>query len=315
MAGIARESIALERLGRKLWLYGDGPPKPVEEAALDYYRSLGWDGYFTEKEDLEAIIFIMMCWLPDKPMRKKAGRLGPVSSSEMVLCSAADGWLPEFSYTYGDVMAHAATFTVDDIGFILEEWVATKRVFYAFDPRRVFPNGKVDTAYCKRLQTFFLSRGGTPHFMTRLQRRYPETHFRCLRAIRDIERSQAAWERSLSMADRSRLLEARHYLRIPHIRYKNEGHFEAWRGFVRSLQGAPERDRLIKVADVISACRAEPDLWWTCSNLDLEIWKGQDAASVEVKAPGDRLRPGQTETLLRDAREGHASWVLEVSEA
>lgn len=315
MAGITYESIALERSGRKLWRYVEGPSKPVEEAALDYYHSLGWDGYFTEKEDLKEIIFIMMCWLPDKAMHKKAGRLGPVSSSETVLCSAADGWLPEFSYTYGDVMAHAAKFTVDDIGYILEEWVSTKRVFYVFDPRRIFPNGKIDIAYRKRLQAFFLSRGGTPYFMARLKRRFPETHFRCLRAIRDVERSQAEWEGSLSMVERGRVLEARHYLRIPNFRYKDEGHFEAWRGFLRSLPSTPERDRLIEVALVISACRAEPDLWWTCSNLDLEIWKGQYAASVEVKAPGDRLRPGQTATLLRDARQGHPSWVLEVREA
>ena len=42
------EHIALKRLKKKLWQYGDCDPKRVELAVLDYLVSHGWQGYYTK---------------------------------------------------------------------------------------------------------------------------------------------------------------------------------------------------------------------------------------------------------------------------
>lgn len=59
---IPNEIICLKRLGRKLWQHEDNSPKRVELAVLDYYRSKGWKGYFTEHYDYFLIIGFITGW-------------------------------------------------------------------------------------------------------------------------------------------------------------------------------------------------------------------------------------------------------------
>lgn len=48
---IPSETIFLKRIGRKQWQFGDNAHKRVELAALDYYKSKGWQGYLTEHDN------------------------------------------------------------------------------------------------------------------------------------------------------------------------------------------------------------------------------------------------------------------------
>ena len=61
-ASIPTVRIFLKRLGRKLWQLEGDTPKRVELAVLDYYKSKGWCGYFTEHEDYYWTIAFVAGW-------------------------------------------------------------------------------------------------------------------------------------------------------------------------------------------------------------------------------------------------------------
>lgn len=72
-------------------------------------------------------------------------------------------------------------------------------------------------------------------------------------------------------------------------------------------------DEILDCLEKIKAQRLEADLKSAQPTaLDLYMWRGKELAEVEVKAPNDKLRPGQKETLLFD---GWAKrWVVEVED-
>jgi hypothetical protein len=86
--------------------------------------------------------------------------------------------------------------------------------------------------------------------------------------------------------------------------------------YAQLYQGVGRTDlseEILDCLDKIKAQRLEADLKSVQPTvLDLYMWRGKELAEVEVKAPNDKLRPGQKETLLFD---GWAKrWVVEVED-
>ena len=88
-----------------------------------------------------------------------------------------------------------------------------------------------------------------------------------------------------------------------------------WVDKISEYDGIEFKDELLKLAMDIQGYWKRRDStqsqWCWEATLDLVVWK-ESVASVEVKAPNDRLKPHQTAQLKLDEENGKKSWVIEV---
>ena len=71
------ETITLKRHDKKKWQYEDCEVTRVEWAVIDYLKTKGWKGYFTEHFNFDNPILVVMCWCNhDKFLKEKRKGLG-----------------------------------------------------------------------------------------------------------------------------------------------------------------------------------------------------------------------------------------------
>lgn len=305
--------LGLKRHGRKLWEYERNGAKCVELASLDFYRDQGWDGYFSGKEDYWEIILIMMCWIKVPKMRRAAGPTGAIKWCEHIFRYAADGWLPQYSYTYQDIINHAELFEADHIDLILSDWVKTRRCFDSLDARK-FECESQRILFSNRLESFFLANGGKRVFLEHLKLRFPELDNHLLRETEDFDMQYRHIFQEVSIEVLSILMAANCFVRNPNAKYRSRSNFNSWLSRVEELPSYEPFNEFKRIVERIAIVRERVDPWWEGARLDLELWRDGESASVEVKAPNDILRSHQLAQLQRDARNGRSSWILEIRE-
>jgi hypothetical protein len=303
------EKVALRPRGKKRWEFEGRGAKTVEAAVLDFYRAGGWDGFFTERDNFFAVVFMMMCWLPDKEMRSKSGPRGFVGGCSDVFSYAKDGDIPNFDYSLSDVYSNALSFKIEHIDEVLDNWLRTRRRWLFFDERQLKDEAAVGL-YLSRLESFFRANGGVDFFYRRLLDRYPRESFSLAREVRDHERQHRGAFRGVYVQHQLVHLEARNYIMIPSRRYSKGKLFEEWVAEVEKLPDSEALSSFSGILERIKYFRSAKDRWWKGAVLDLEIWNSNEAFSVEVKAPGDRLNAWQEYQLRRDNLEGRASKLI-----
>ncbi|AGI67244.1 hypothetical protein OAN307_c15710 [Octadecabacter antarcticus 307] len=307
------ETIALKRLDKKLWQYKDCTPTRVELAVLDYLKELGWHGYFTEHFYYDQTLMCMMCWCNrDSYFAEKRKSLA-IKNLGDVFYSAKDGFWGVDSHKlyHRELMENARRFTEESIPKILATW-----------QKRGVKSNIVGRAYLKprsaaeldaeSLISFYRARGGLDYFISYLKAFFPDE--RQLLLYRAQQNFRAMKE---SHGDMMLSQEAGFFLDV--FNSANPRTIEEWMSDIKNQPTCLTNsdNDLLELAQDIKEFRQQSSQrlhgWKTKANLDLTVWK-DSVASIEVKAPRDRLLPHQKEQLELDIKNGNKSWVIEVAE-
>lgn len=317
------EHLQLKRLEQKIWQFKDYEPKRVELAVLDYLNSEGWHGYFTEHFDYDKTLLCMMCWCNRdsyfNEKRKTSEIFKHKDSLWYAFNHASDGFFDfnRHKFSHSDLLAHASNFSEDKISSILQVWrdrnLKSAVVGRSYLDSR--PAGELDA---NKLISFYQARGGLKYYFDYINYFYD-------REIQELKNSARILDGLLKE-------KYGHDAPIRNLLIKNDGNYlriykkdppqpaalKKWIEEIESHESFELKDNLIQLAQAIKKYWFEKSLehnpWRTIAALDLKIWKNS-IASVEVKAPNDRLRPNQKEQLELDISQGKASWVIEVDSA
>ena len=319
------EDIFLRRIERKLWQFGNSPPKRVELAVLDYLQIQGWKGYFSEHFDFDRTILIMMCWCNRQSYFDDKRRSLPHENLNDYFNFATDGFWNHglHKLSQANLIQNAENFSVEVIPKILESWqkrgVKGLAVGSPYFSKRDSKSRHATDLDAELLASFFKARGGLEYYLDYLKH-FHGTESQKLKNRRKLldRKIRKAYNddipRELSLV----LLDGTYFQIDPspdnHVRGKN---ISSWIGEISNLSYFDFKDELIKLAQDLQRhlekLSTTQTRWTKKADLDLIIWK-DSVVSVEIKAPNDRLRPHQREQLEYDNKNGIHSWVIKVHE-
>ena len=321
--------ISLKKHGAKEWQFKDCTITRVELAVLDYLKDQGWSGYFTENENFEELLIKMMCWEDHSNFPWSFD--GDISkfSIQTVNCmflKAADGyWSYDQKYTSADLLNNAKTFDAKDIASILRLWGQQKIKFGKSKQQFLKKEAWQDLCNLSAndLAAYYTASGGRDYFLSLLEQRFPP-------------KQQVLWDRARKLFDELKIScrEKKDHQALmtlviglqgtdisTYLGITSSANPENLSGLVAEIDDLPKSDlvnRYLQLAKDIKTLTDElGSLSWYKRNrehavLDLKVWKDGQMASIEVKAPNDRLRPNQKAQLLQDKEQGNLSWVIEV---
>ena len=327
--------ISLKRHGAKEWQYKDCAIARVEIAVLDYLKDQGWSGYFTEQYDFEELLIKMMCW--DDHSNFPWGFDGDIGkfSIQTVNCmfeKAADGyWSYDQKYSRTDLLNNAKAFNVEDISNILHLW-SQQKIKFGKSKQQVLKKEAWHNLCNLRpndLAAYYSASGGSNYFLSLLEQRFPpelqvlwnrakklfdELKVSCREKSDHQKHQQTLMTLIIGLQDAGVMT----YLGIASSTYPDD--LDNWIAEIGNIPKSDLVDRYLQLAKDIKTLTDElGSLSWHKRNgkhavLDLKVWKDDQLASVEVKAPNDRLSPNQKDQLLKDKELGHLSWVISVEE-
>ena len=317
------EYIALKRLGKKLWQFGECDPKRVELAVLDYLKSKGWQGYFTEHFDYDKTILIMMCWCNSIQYFKEKRRLLRYHNPNDIFNFASDGYwdLDRHKFSHREIINNAENFSCEMIPEILKIWkergvkgLAVGSPYH----RRTSASRPATDLNADTLVSFYKARGGLQYYMSYLNC-FHNAEFQKLRNRRRIldQKIYASSENTFLLRDTLRV-SATYLQAISPLGWTPENASIAhWIKNIDEMEGSEFKNEMLSLAldieDYWKKNHQSQLKWDVKAFLDLLVWK-ESVVSVEVKAPQDYLKPHQSEQLQLDAQNGVKSWVIEVSE-
>lgn len=318
------EHLRLKRLGQKVWQFKDCEPKRVELAVLDYLKSKGWQGYFTEHFDYDNTLLFMMCWCNRDSYFSEKRKTSEIFKQGDPLWyafnHASDGFFnfKKHKFSHSNIISYVSSFSEDMILRILLKWQehdlkgpAVGRGYY--HPRSA---SELDP---ESLISFYQARGGLDYYLDYIKYFYTPELQALKKRARELDKNlkeKYGYDAPL----RNLLIENDgNFLAV----YKNQppksSALNKWIEKISEHQNVEHRDEFIQLAQDIKyywdGQILKKNCWQISSaKLDLQIWN-KSLAQVEVKAPNDRLRPNQKEQLELDASQGKISWVIKVDVA
>ena len=323
------DDIYLKRLDQKVWQFKDNAPTRVELAVLEYLKDQGFSGYFTEHFNYENTLLGMMCWCNrDSYFTEKRKSLA-VNRISDAFDYAQDGFYtsPPFKthkFYHSDLFHNAEMFTSEKIKEILTVW-QRKNVKSDFCGRRYLKPRPASDLSADELISFYYAKGGKDYFLSYLEHFFnsevqalkkrsrdsiellyqnPSDNLDVLRT--DLWSSSLHLFQCLSKGTRVAWDQSNH-------------HLDELNSKISAVPDVKIRDDLFSLArdisDYILTKSDGIDRWLIYSVLDLEVWDSQGVASVEVKAPRDRLSVSQKKQLEADVKYNKRSWVIYVHES
>jgi hypothetical protein len=347
--GVNVEKIKLHRHGKKRWSFDGVNEKSVEYAALDYFRAQGWDGYFTEYENYWDCLILIMGY-PNWRKRRPATIVNIsnlfLHTKDGINSDFARSRDPDFfrpfkplpegfavcqpnrdthDLTFDQVWESVYNFHSDDLLKTLSYFkeINFKRLGFGTvaSGQKGVPSAR--TIDGKKLEGFYHSQG-KEYIIEKLQHYYSRENFdiflKCYRLSMYIDNMG---KRNGILVDEFFSEPSPHFLMDPHYCCAIHRKENAELGISMLQKYANEFLKIgqIDMGEYILECcedilfyrkktGMDQEVWPT--SLDLYMWRGQELAAVEVKAPNDRLRVGQKETLLVNDRVKR--WVVEVED-
>lgn len=315
------ESISLDRLDKKLWRFKDQEPKRVELAVLDFLRSEGWNGYFTEHFAFDETIFMMMCWGD----HSKIGTTKwlDIPSASRLFSRASDGFNVDekkVNFSRHTLLENAKRFNESDIPKIIDLWSQKERFKAKFIGTSYLKYRHASELKSEEILGYFRACGGREYFLDLIDRRFPEGFQNLSKKAREV--TEEVRKITNTPGDFSTLFDScMKFWEILGIAYSDrELSYKSIDRFCSNVRKKEPRElaeQVAAIAEEIVDFRIKQLKIYSPPSaiLDLQIWREGEVASVEVKAPKDRLSQHQTDQLTRDAQSGYKSWVINVIEA
>ena len=314
------DSIQLKRFGKKEWQHKDCPINRVELAALDYFQSYGWEGYFTEHYDYDATLIVMMCWGDHSKFPKYTSNVDKFSimTPNCLFDKSADGiWDYNNTFDWNELITNAENFTPSKIKEILELWCKRKIKGY-FLGRSCHKPRQAEELSEKKLLNYYNARGGKGYFLDLINNRYPKERYFLSKKAKMVFKEIKSSYRDKGENEQLFRISCELPTALGIARSVNELNFESLQMQINSCDPCLLREQLADVFSEIEIFRSTEDQFsrnLPIADLDLVIWKEQEIMSVEIKAPNDRLKPNQQQQLNWDKERGRKSVVVDVQEA
>ena len=295
-ASFPTDRIFLKRLDRKLWRFGSASPKRVELAVLDYYKSKGWEGYFTEHYDYFSIIGFISGWGEWTKKRPKTA-----TSLHLILKNVG----------YGRTLKNIENTDEELLRTQIKDAKPCLKNYFEFYRISEF-NDQDFEVFTSCLLSFF-NTVGADGLAKEIQRRFPEERIKRERIVERFDFKINDFRR------KNKLDYSITPLRL--VLHYREGFFDRLSGLEEVPVFAQKYgdEAFIRLADkAVAAAKLELERIQAAIQyrvLDLVLWKEDRVAYVEVKAPNDRLSEEQCSTIRRNVGEGSLSWVTYVEEA
>ena len=344
------EKIKLHRHGKKRWSFDGVNEKSVEYAVLDYFRAQGWEGYFSEYENYWFCLVIIMGYPnwrkrhpitiqttsslfyntkdgfnsqnprePD-PIFRWEGR--PRPPFEMRACQPQRD---VHDLTFDEVWESIHNFNVDTLIPTLEYFKEKnlKRVGFGTVASGQKGIPSVHRIDAKKLKSFYESHG-KEMIIKMLEKFY---------CRENVDTIQKCYRMSLDLFD----IAQHNGIDIDELFTEKNSSFSINLYYICGVFNKEKSHRGISMLKILAAKFLEigradiSDFIFECCTdiltyrkavgmdlepmptaLDLYMWRGQELAEVEVKAPNDKLRVGQKTTLLE--KDCVKRWVVEVED-
>lgn len=329
------ETVYLKRYGPKEWQYENCEIVSVELAVLDYLKDNGWQGYFTEQFDYDKLLTQMMCWKDHSafPSPKFSDPEDIYLFPYICLFDIAkDGYWKHdaHEFTCKELINNAINFQPNDIPKILNDWNNQKAKF------RKTRNGersrkdwqKICDLQASDLISYYKASGGKEYFLGLINKKYPKE-------------LTPLWNKSSLIFQKLKVKMIKDGTFYGRSDMANN-HFDLYHK-IGSFLGVhspvlPISELNDQIEEISKLSNTDPRYYYldllidikkltnklgtltfqdrigVAAYLDLKIWKNGQCASVEVKAPRDRLRPNQKEQLDLDINAGYLSWVINVKD-
>ena len=315
------QSIKLRRLDKKVWQFKDYEPKRVELAVLDFLTEQGWNGYFTEHFDYDETLIFMMCW----PDHNKIGSVTYLDIPEVhhLFYRANDGFIRDektVMFSRADLLNNAKNFRKSDISKILALWRAKPRFKKPFIGRTGLKYRHASELSVDHLISYYDAVGGKEYIIDNIEKRFPARFQELLsqaRSLTEEVRGRNDLGKMPNLMDSCMsFYNITNAARYPIGKYMSEAGLN--RFCENTLKREPRflAEKIVSLAREIILERHKKDQVFPPIDavLDLKVWRQNEAVSVEVKAPNDRLSEQQKKQLTRDNEEGKKSFVVVVDE-
>lgn len=294
-------SIALKRHDRKLWSYRDNKPDVVEVAALDYLRDHGFDGYFTERDYYLAYFMLLAGWPGKISKRMPPGFVNP----HFVYFNGSDGWLNSHTYSFAQVMAEVENATIDSM--------TTKLTMYS-ENCSTLPKNKLEHVLA------FLRVLGTERLKAEIMDKFREEELSAYKFLYKFDTEMLGrkykWASLLSSEGLALGLRPMYIFQCAFWRGGGfENNIEKTEEFAQHINDASVKSEILYACSFAKIWREKTLARHDFATLDLQLWDENGTAIVEVKAPKDRLRQNQKNTIERARSRDDRACVIYVSEA
>lgn len=315
------QNIKLRRFDKKLWQFKEQEPKRVELAVLDYLTEKGWNGYFTEHFDYDETLIFMMCW---SDYSKKATKSYlSCGSVHKLFYNASDGFCRDNkSRTFSrlDLIENAKCFKREDIRKTLEIWQSMPKLKENFIGRAYLKSRHASELSVDHLISYYEAVGGKEYMVDKILRRFPARFQELLSQARSLTEEVRGRD---DLGKMPNLLDScmsfyniTNAARYPIGKFMSEADLNMF--CENTLKREPRfvAEKIASLAREIILERHKKDQAFPPIDavLDLKVWRQNEAVSVEVKAPNDRLSEQQKKQLRRDNEEGKSSFVVIVDE-
>jgi hypothetical protein len=346
--GINVEKINLHRHGRKRWSFDGVNEKSVEYAALDYFRAQGWEGYFTEHDSYWFCIGIIMGypnWRKRRPRHiQQLGQLFHEGSdgyfSNWIIQNEPDCFYRKMDgsyykrpvkksiynvheYSFDQVWENIRTFDDNNLSPMLSYFHDINFKRLGFKSVGGAQNGlpSIRDIDIKKVESFYYAHG-RDRIIEFFENNYTRERFEISRRLIRFSIVHSSLERMCGIDVESEFPdpEDRWYLSLFNVSRVSSDRapyvyslIEKYAHLYQEVGRNDLSEEILDCLEAIKSQRAKSDLESIKPTaLDLYMWRGKELAEVEVKAPNDKLRPGQKETLLFDG--WPKRWVVEVED-
>jgi hypothetical protein len=314
-------TIKLTRHDRKRWSFRGGRIDVVEEAALDFLKAHGWQGYFTGRYDYRSLIAMVMGW-------PKRGTRFPhaITGTHAMLFMGADGWLKKHKYTYDQIYSNIVKFNPSDLRSALEDLAETKTKAPFIATFGLTP-GRASDMDIDHICSFFVAFGHQP-IIDMVDRFLPKEKMLAMKRLFEFDiRHRELWHnRRIGATDPSvwNLISPKANEDGAHFAMLNQPAFHFAGGFQGNIDITENFCRYILDDDLRAEIEAEcvfARKWRNIlledrktTTLDLQLWNESGVAYVEVKAPNDKLSATQRATIEELKAKGETASLISVVE-
>lgn len=297
-------TIALNRHGPKLWSYNGSKPDVVEAAVLEFLRSQGVDGYFTQRDNYLNLLCSLAPWPGKVTKRISNAFTGP----HFVFYMGKDGWLPTHKHTFAKAMAELESITFERIEEKLHIFCEGKkyhRVF--FSPMNPQPEYIID----------FLRVLGIDKLRDIVTSLVSKDRCDAMRLLHDFDfQARFEWSRrdDLLTPEGKKLGATTAPLYWPAFQQNpsNKQNIEKTEYFASFAADDAIRQEILRACDVARKWRDITNSTIATTLLDLQVWDGNGTAIIEVKAPNDKLSQAQKNTIELARSRGERASLINV---
>lgn len=293
--------LKLKRIDKKLWQFEGDTPKRVELAVLDYYKSKGWSGYFTERDNYFWTIAFVAGW---GDWSKKRPRTA--TSIHLLLKTVG------YSKTLNKIENSNSSLLLNGLKTARPYF---KDYFLLLASKSDLTEDETKEFY-RNLLSFF-NAVGAKRIRNEIARQFPEERIKRERLMSKFDtkifRAKPAISLSGQIHEREIITPLNQW-----GRYAPEDRLKGISDAINMSQKYGDTELVQLGRKAVEAAKLELERIEAAIQyrvLDLVLWKDGQIAYVEVKAPNDRLSQEQCNTIKRNVEEGTLSWVTYVEEA